>query len=161
MDGITINQKIKAFDMSGNTSFMKKISGTITNTPPPLPKDGNMYHMAVRSGSPIEGVKITDGEKVVFSDKNGFYEIETDKRNIEFSKENYAKETFDTNFPIGMPFKKNIVLKKSEATITETKSTSEEKMLFGFKQKFLVNVALVLGVVGLGWYYYKSKKLSV
>ena len=46
--------------MSGNTSFMKKISGTITNTPPPLPKDGNMYHMAVRSGSPIEGVKITE-----------------------------------------------------------------------------------------------------
>lgn len=142
--------------MSGNASFTKKISGRITNTPPPM-LEGVTYIIAP-IGTPIEGVKVTDGQKVVLSDKNGYYEIETDKKNIEFSKINYAKETFDTNFPIGMPFKKDIVLQKLIGANTETKSTSEEKTLFGLKQKFLVNVALVLGVVGLGWYFYKSKK---
>ena len=149
--------------MSANT-FNKKINGRITNTPPPLPKDGNIYTLAVPIGTPIEGVKVTDGEKVVISDKNGFYEIETAKGSLVFSKENYANQTFNTNhFPIGMPsFLKNIVLQKLDGTTTETKTetktATEEAMLFGFKQKFLVNVALVLGVVGLGWYFYKSKK---
>ena len=50
-----------------------------------------------------------------------------------------------------------VFLQKSGETTTETKSVSDEKMLFGFKQKFLINVALVLGVVGLGLYFYKSK----
>ena len=143
--------------MSRYASFMKKISGRITNTPPPM-LEGVTYIIAP-IGTPIEGVKVTDGQKVVLSDKNGYYEIETDKWNIEFSKINYAKETFDTmNFPIGMPFKKDIVLQKLIGANTETKSTSNEKTLFGLKQKFLVNVALVLGVFGLGWYFYKSKK---
>ena len=141
---------------------MIKISGRITNTPPPLPKDGNMYHMAVRIGSPIEGVKVTDGNKNVFSDKDGKYEITTDKQFLTFSKDKYVSETIDLYGRVGsvygMPYLRMIVLKKSDGTTTETKSNSEEKMLFGFKQKFLVNVVLVLGVVGLGWYFYKSKK---
>lgn len=143
---------------------MRKISGRITNTPPPLPKDGNMYHMAVRIGTPIEGVKITDGEKVVFSDKDGKYEITTDKQYLTFSKEKYVNETIDlygqqSHFRSD---KKDVVLKKLDGTTTETKTetknATEEEMLFGFKKKFLVNVALVLGVVGLGWWYYKSRK---
>ena len=142
--------------MSRYASFMKKISGRITNTPPPM-LEGVTYIIAP-IGTPIEGVKVTDGQKVVLSDKNGYYEIETDKWNIEFSKINYAKETFDTmNFPIGMPFKKDIVLQKLIGANTETKSTSNEKTLFGLKQKFLVNAVVVLAVVGLGWWYYKSK----
>ena len=142
---------------------MIKISGRITNTPPPLPKDGNMYHMAVRIGSPIEGVKVTDGNKNVFSDKDGKFEITTDKKNLIFSKQNYVSQTIDLYAPQSH-FRSGIIevfLEKSGATTTQTKSTSEEKMLFGFKQKFLINVALVLGVVGLGWYYYKSKNQSV
>ena len=149
--------------MSADT-FNKKISGTITNVPPPsLPRDKFGMGIIAPLGTPIEGVKVTDGEKVVLSDKNGFYEIETAKGSLVFSKENYANQTFNTNhFPIGMPsFKKSIVLKKLDSTTTETKTetktATEEEMLFGFKKKFLVNVALVLGVFGLGWYFYKSK----
>jgi hypothetical protein len=152
--GIT-NQKIKAIDMI-------KISGRITNTPPPLPKDGNMYHMAVRIGTPIEGVKITDGEKVVFSDKDGKYEITTDKQYLTFSKNKYVSETIDlyggNGSPMGLPYVRLIVLKKSDGTTTETKSNSEEKMFFGLKQKFVINVAIGLAVIGIGWYFYKSKK---
>ena len=145
---------------------MTTISGRITNTPPPLPKDGNFHTMAVRSGTPIEGVKVTDGNKNVFSDKDGKYEITTDKQFLTFSKEKYVSETIDLyggkGMPIGMPFSRHIVLKKSDGATTETKNetktATEEAMLFGFKQKFLVNVALFLGVVGIGWYFYKSKK---
>ena len=139
---------------------MIKISGRITNTPPPLPKDGNMYTMEVKIGTPIEGVKVTDGQNVVLSDKDGKYEITTDKQYLTFSKEKYVNETIDLYAPQShfRSDKKNVVLKKSDGTTTETKSNSEEKMLFGFKQKFLINVALGLAVIGIGWYFYKSKK---
>ena len=136
---------------------MKKISGQIRNA---IPKEmRSVPTFAPIPQLPIEGVKVTDGTKVVFSDKDGKYEITTDKQFLTFTKENYVSQTMDlyaiTN---KMPYQRDVFLEKSGATTTETKSNSEEKMLFGFKQKFLVNVALVLGVVGLGWYFYKSKK---
>ena len=136
---------------------MKKISGQIRNA---IPKEmRGVPTFAPIPQPPIEGVKVTDGTKVVFSDKDGKYEITTDKQFLTFTKENYVNQTMDlyaiTN---KMPYQRDVFLEKSGATTTETKSNSEEKMLFGFKQKFLVNVALVLGVVGLGWYFYKSKK---
>jgi|688.fasta_scaffold190981_2 hypothetical protein len=132
-------------DISGDT-FNKKINGRITETPPP--RTEGVYYIQAPVGKPIEGVKVTDGEKVVLSDKNGFYEIETAKRSLVFSKENYVSETFDTNFPIGVPFKKNIVLKSSGVN----KSTSENDKTSPF-----VWGAIALAVVGLGWWYYKSK----
>lgn len=128
------------------TAIPKEMQGIETFAPIPQP--------------PIEGVKVTDGNKVVFSDKDGKFEITTDKKNLIFSKQNYVSQTIDLYAPQSH-FRSGIIevfLEKSGATTTQTKSASEEKMLFGFKQKFLVNVALVLGVVGLGWYFYKSKK---
>lgn len=140
---------------------MKKINGIITNvSPTSIKKDRVGMPIIPPLGTPIEGVKVTDGEKVVLSDKNGFYEIETAKGSLVFSKENYISQTIDLNAPQShfRSGTKDIVLKKLDGTTSETKSNSEEKMLFGFKQKFLVNVALVLGVVGLGYWYYKSKR---
>jgi len=131
------------------TAIPKDMQGVPTFAPIPQP--------------PIEGVKVTDGNKNVFSDKDGKFEITTDKKNLIFSKQNYVSQTIDLYAPQSH-FRSGIIevfLEKSGATTTQTKSTSEEKMLFGFKQKFLINVALVLGVVGLGWYYYKSKNQSV
>ena len=132
------------------TAIPKEMQGVATFAPIPQP--------------PIEGVKITDGNKNVFSDKDGKFEITTDKKNLIFSKQNYVSQTIDLYAPQSH-FRSGIIevfLEKSGATTnetkTETKTATEEAMLFGFKQKFLVNVALVLGVVGLGWYFYKSKK---
>jgi len=131
------------------TAIPKEMQGVQTFAPIPQP--------------PIEGVKVTDGNKNVFSDKDGKYEITTDKQFLTFTKENYVSQTMDlyaiTN---KMPYQRDVFLEKSGATTnetkTETKNATEEEMLFGFKKKFLVNVALVLGVVGLGWWYYKSRK---
>ena len=133
---------------------MTKISGRITNTPPPLPKDGNIYTMEVKIGTPIEGVKVSDGEKVVFSDKNGQYEIETAKRNVEFSKEDYASETIDLNtFTEGSTTKKNIVLQSYGVN----KNASDNKTIMGFRQSTFF-IAIGIAVVGLGWWYFKSRK---
>ena len=128
------------------TAIPKEMQGIPTFAPIPQP--------------PIEGVKVTDGTKVVFSDKDGNYEITTESPNITFSKENYVSQTIDFLYGQQSHFrsdKKDVFLEKSGAKTTQTKSAIEEKMIFGFKQKFLVNVAIVLGVVGLGWYIYKSK----
>ncbi len=148
LDGGITNQKIKTIDM-------KKISGRIRNTPPTLPNDGVFRTMAVPFGTPIEGVKVTDGEKVVLSDKNGFYEIETAKGSLVFSKENYISQTIDLNAPQShfRSGSKDIVLKKLDGTTSETKSNSEDKKTSPF-----VWVAIGIAVVGLGWWYYKSKK---
>jgi len=131
------------------TAIPKEMQGVPTFAPIPQP--------------PIEGVRVTDGTKVAFSDKDGNYELTTESPNIKFSKENYVSQTinfygYQSHFRSD---KKDVYLEKSGSTTTQTKdeakSTTEEAMLFGFKQKFIVNVALVLGVVGLGWYFYKSK----
>jgi len=154
LDGGITNQKSKTFNM-------RKISGLIRTA---IPKEWrNIPTIVAIPQPPIEGVKVSDGNKNVFSDKDGKYEITTDKQFLTFSKENYISQTIDlfaittlsTNSVTPWGF---VFLEKSGNTTTETKSNSEEKMLFGFKQKFLINVALVLGVVGLGWYFYKSKK---
>ena len=149
MDGGIINQKSKAFDM-------KKINGIITNvSPTSIKRDRVGMPIIPPLGTPIEGVKVTDGEKVVLSDKNGFYEIETAKGSLVFSKENYISQTIDLNAPQShfRSGTKDIVLKKSDNTTTETKSNSEDKKTSPF-----VWVAIGIAVVGLGWWYYKSKK---
>ena len=134
-----------------------KISGQIRNA---IPKEmRGVATLVAIPQPPIEGVKVTDGTKVVFSDKDGKYEITTDKQFLTFTKENYVSQTMDlyaiTN---KMPYQRDVFLEKSGATTTETKSNSEEKMFFGFKQKFVINVAIGLAVIGIGWYFYKSKK---
>lgn len=136
---------------------MKKISGQIRNA---IPKEmRGVPTFAPIPQSPIEGVKVTDGTKVVFSDKDGKYEITTDKQFLTFTKENYVSQTMDlyaiTN---KMPYQRDVFLEKSGAITTETKSVSNEKMFFGLKQKFVINVAIGLAVIGIGWYFYKSKK---
>jgi hypothetical protein len=134
-----------------------KISGVIRNATPKEMQ--GIMTLAYIPQPPIEGVEVSDGNKKVFSDKDGKYEITTEKQFLTFSKENYISQTIDLHAKTNTKSNtKDVFLEKSGATTTETKSNSEEKMLFGFKQKFLVNVALVLGVVGLGWYFYKSKK---
>jgi len=135
---------------------MKKISGRITNTPPPLPKDG-IYTLAVPIGSPIEGVKVTDGEKVAFSDKNGLYEIETSKANVEFSKEGYAKENVTTiSLSEDSANKKDIVLQ----VYGMNKSTSEDKTIMGFRKStfFIALGGIILFGVGLMVLIPKLKK---
>jgi hypothetical protein len=134
-----------------------KISGLILTA---IPKEmRGITTLVAIPQPPIEGVKITDGNKNVFSGKDGKYEITTEKQFLTFSKENYVSQTIDLHEKTNTKSNtKYVFLEKSGATTTETKSNSEEKMLFGLKQKFLINVALVLGVVGLGWYFYKSKK---
>jgi hypothetical protein len=165
--GIT-NQRIKAFDMSKDTSGQKKWFGTIKTSRTAIPQKFQDIPIQSIAGSPppipVEGVKVTDGNKNVFSDKDGKYEITTDKRLLTFSKENYVSQTIDLYAPQSH-FRldtKDIFLQKLDGATTETKAetktATEEAMLFGFKKKFLVNLALVLGVVGIGWYYYKSKK---
>ena len=134
-----------------------KISGQIRNA---IPKEmRGVATLVAIPQPPIEGVKVTDGTKVVFSDKDGKYEITTDKQFLTFTKENYVSQTMDlyaiTN---KMPYQRDVFLEKSGATTTETKSNSEEEMFFGFKQKFVINVAIGLAVIGIGWYFYKSKK---
>ena len=131
---------------------MKKIIGRITSPPPPT-IDGVNY-IITPIGKPIEGVKITDGEKVVFSDKNGQYEIETAKRNVEFSKEDYASETIDLNtFTEGSTTTKNIVLQSYGVN----KNASDNKTIMGFRQSTFF-IAIGIAVVGLGWWYFKSRK---
>ena len=134
-----------------------KISGLILTA---IPKEmRGVATLVAIPQPPIEGVKVTDGTKVVFSDKDGKYEITTDKQFLTFTKENYVSQTMDlyaiTN---KMPYQRDVFLEKSGATTTETKSNSEEEMFFGFKQKFVINVAIGLAVIGIGWYFYKSKK---
>ena len=93
---------------------MKRIFGQIRTA---IPKHlEGMQTIAKFSQPPIEGVKVTDGEKVAFSDKDGKYEIETDKRNIEFSKDTYDTMVFD--FQLALLFKriffcKNLVEQKA------------------------------------------------
>ncbi len=125
---------------------MKKISGRITNIPLPLSKDG-IYTMQVRIGTPIEGVKITDGEKVAFSDKNGLYEIETNKNFIEFSKGDYASEIVNTSsFADNSTTKKDIVLQ-----LYGVNKSVEEKKIMGFNQStfFIALGGIILLGVGL------------
>ena len=134
-----------------------KISGLILTA---IPKEmRGVATLVAIPQPPIEGVKVTDGTKVVFSDKDGKYEITTDKQFLTFTKENYVSQTMDlyaiTN---KMPYQRDVFLEKSGATTTETKSNSVEEMFFGFKQKFVINVAIGLAVIGIGWYFYKSKK---
>jgi len=134
---------------------MKKISGRITSPPPPM-IDGVNYIIAP-IGKPIEGVKITDGEKIVFSDKNGMYEIETSKANVEFSKEGYAKENVaTTSFSEVSPNKKDIVLQ----VYGMNKSTSEDKTIMGFRQStfFIALGGIILLGVGLMVVIPKLKK---
>lgn len=136
----------------------KKFFGRI-RTAIPKHMEGVTTIMAIPQ-PPIEGVKVTDGNKNVFSDKDGKFEITTDKKNLIFSKENYVSQTIDLYAPQSH-FRSGIIevfLQNTGATTTETKSNSEEKMLFGFKQKFVLNVAIGLAVIGIGWYFYKSKK---
>jgi len=123
---------------------MKRIFGQIRTA---IPKHlEGMQTIAKFSQPPIEGVKVTDGEKVAFSDKDGKYEIETDKRNIEFSKDTYDTMVFDTNsFPIGSPFQKDIFLQK----FSGTKSIAKEETILGVnKSKFYIvlGTLILLGV---------------
>lgn len=127
------------------TAIPKEMQGVPTFAPIPQP--------------PIEGVKISDGKKNVFSDKDGNYEITTESQSITFSKENFVSQTinlYTTNTGVRSN-KRDVFLQKSGATTTETKSVSNEKMFFGFKQKFVINIAIGLAVIGIGWYFYKSK----
>jgi hypothetical protein len=135
---------------------MRKKSGLIRTA---IPKEmRGVATLVAIPQPPIEGVKVTDGTTVVFSDKDGKYDIITDKQFLTFSKENYISQTIDLNaYTNNFAPATFVFLEKSGATTTETKSNSEEKMLFGFKQKFLINVALGLAVIGIGWYFYKSK----
>ena len=134
---------------------MKKISGRITSPPPPM-IDGINY-ITAPIGKPIEGVKITDGEKVVFSDKNGLYEIETSKANVEFSKEGYAKENVTTiSLSEDSANKKDIVLQ----VYGMNKSTSEDKTIMGFRKStfFIALGGIILFGVGLMVLIPKLKK---
>lgn len=137
---------------------MEKFFGQIRNA---IPKEmQGIPTFAPIPQPPIEGVKITDGKKNVFSDKDGNYEITTESQTITFSKENYVSQTinlYPTNTGVRSN-KRDVFLQKSDATTTETKNVSNEKMFFGFKQKFVINVAIGLAVIGIGWYFYKSKK---
>jgi hypothetical protein len=143
--GIT-NQKSKAINMEKffgqiKTAIPKEMQGVQTFAPIPQP--------------PIEGVKVSDGNNNVFSDKDGKYEITTDKQFLTFSKDGYeikTKNLYPTITGVRSN-KKDVWLQKSGNTTTETKSNSEDKKTSPF-----VWVAIGIAVVGLGWWYYKSKK---
>ena len=102
---------------------------------------------------------MTDGNTKVFSATDGKYEITTEKQFLTYAKENYVSQTMDLYAMTNkMPYQRDVFLEKSGATTTETKSNLDEKMFFGLKQKFVINVAIGLAVIGIGWYFYKSKK---
>ncbi len=131
---------------------MRKISGQIRTA---IPKEWrNIPTIVAIPQPPIEGVKVSDGNKNVFSDKDGKYEITTDKQFLTFSKENYISQTIDLNaYTNDFAPAKFVFLEKSGNTTTETKSNSEDKKTSPF-----VWVAIAVAVIGLGWWYYKSKK---
>jgi hypothetical protein len=135
LDGGITNQKSKAIDM-------KKIKGEITYITPP-PSIQRVQNVMPRLGTPIEGVKITDGEKIVFSDSNGKYEIETSKINVEISKQGYAPITIDTSiYAEGSTNFRNIVLDRYKGT--------EEKNIIGVKKsRFFIGLGIVI-LVGVG-----------
>jgi hypothetical protein len=137
LDGGITNQKSKTFNM-------RKISGLITNVPPPsISRDKFGMGIIAPLGTPIEGVKVTDGEKVTFSDKDGKYEIETSKPNVQITKEGYAPYTIDTSiYAEGSTNSRIIVLDRYKGT--------EEKNIAGItKSRFFIGLGIVI-LFGVG-----------
>ena len=134
LDGGITNQKNQAFDM-------KKISGRITNIPPTSLV--GVQNIMAPLGTPIERVKITDGEKIIFSDSNGKYEIETSKPNVQITKEGYAPYTIDTSiYAEGSTNSRIIVLDRYKGT--------EEKNIAGItKSRFFIGLGIVI-LFGVG-----------
>ena len=123
---------------------MKKINGIITNVPPTsIKRDRVGMPIIAPLGTPIEGVKVTDGEKVAFSDKDGKYEIETSKPNVQITKEGYAPYTIDTSiYAEGSTNFRNIVLDRYKGT--------EEKNIVGItKSRFFIGLGIVI-LFGVG-----------
>jgi len=141
---------------------MEKFSGTITNTPPPLPKDG-IYTMQVRIGTPIEGVKVTDGNKVVFSDKDGYYEITTDLQGLTFSKEGYESRGINLYPNTGVRSnKKDVYLQKSNATTNQTNDdkktiTSQKSSLHKFLMWSVGGLVVIIAGVAIYKFAKKGK----
>ena len=138
---------------------MEKFFGQI-KTAIPLTMQGVTTIVAIPQ-PPIEGVKVTDGNKVVFSDKDGLYEITTDLQGLTFSKEGYESRginLYPTNTGVRSN-KKDIYLQKSNATTNQTNDdkktiTSQKSSL----HKFLMWSVGGLFVIVAGLLIYKKVK---
>lgn len=71
--------------------------------------------------NPVQGVVVSDGSKTVSTNAQGYYEIKTDKKSLNFSVSGFKNQTFDlSKYKDGSSVNVDITLNKVGADTTNT-----------------------------------------
>lgn len=107
--------------------------------------------------NPIQGVVVSDGAKTVSTNAQGYYEIKTDNKSLNFSISGFKNQTFDlTKYKDGSSVNVDITLNKVG---TETTNTGKD----GKSPTSPTFVGLGVGLAGglIGFFVAKANYKSV